>query len=112
MEQQEQEPDVVPTGMRNLTPTESKLWEALADGAPHSTDELRRLASPNGDKARFTADNLTFAMYRLRLKVREANLGETVISECGAYRKVRYINAIASLAGERPVVEEPTAESQ
>ena len=75
--------------MLKLTPTEHRIYEALADGEPHKTAELLPLVDELADPSA-----LYKHMYRLRLKLKQE--GEDVIAQKLAnqafgYRRIRHL---------------------
>lgn len=70
----------------NLTPTQQKLWDALADGQPHPKKDLARLIDEQCDMG-----NLAQQMSVLRTKIRRQG-AETVICEDGCYRRAKYVD--------------------
>lgn len=70
----------------NLTPTQQKLWDALADGQPHPKKDLARMIDEQCD-----TNNLAAQMSYLRTKIRRQG-GETIVCQDGCYRKVKYVD--------------------
>lgn len=66
-----------------FTPTEQRLLDALADGKPHSIEELATIGKCEASSVRMHMSNL-------RTKIRARDDG-VVVFEDGAYRKANYI---------------------
>lgn len=74
--------------MLNLTPTERRLYEALADGEPHKPAELVKIIDELA-----CMSTLYVHIYKLRLKLK--TVGEDVVSQKLAhgfgYRRIRHL---------------------
>lgn len=62
-----------------LTPTEQRLYEALADGLPHLPDDLARVL--------YTGDKEVLAQHISNLRKKIAHLGEIIVCEFATRRK-------------------------
>lgn len=73
----------------NLTPSEKRLYDALADGDKHTKDELRKLM----DLDEYTSDQgFWIHIFNLRRKLEVKGLGINWSKKTKTYQLVRFIS--------------------